>query len=811
MNIESQYVEDDQGSHVYGNIYSNASLNTKGDLQIIAGQDINITAADVNVEQNANLTALTGNLTIESIGVRDKRTSDSGGTTIITDNTIHQKSQLNIGGDLNTYSKGNTIIQGAEIKAGGDANLTAYGLLQILSVTNTYSTQVEREEDGGSYFTEKYTNTVNENWSKGEVLSSSIEAGNNISLSGSQQLYLQAADLKAGGGEGDINLTSEAGQIIFDTAVSWDSHSKQTKGRGILFQTNKGGGHSRTTQIDNNLQGNIKLSAKEGVKLSYVKKAIVEKKTYTSTCYKKSPQGENTSPYSCNKTKIIRRFETDAEAKARLQKEGGWQSQVLSKASDIELTRQENTFEDWSYNTSGLTQEGALAVAIALSVVTGGAGATLAATMVNAAAASLYSVAAVNGINAVVQGNNLTEAIHVTASNTLTEENLKNAAVASISAGVTYGIDAGVDKWGGGSDFAQNYTDSYSQKIINTTANTAVHSLAEGKTLREFGYSLEDAYKTLAIDTAAEKGAKFIGKQYDRNRKKDVWESRGQSTNSINSYLTHKVSHALLGCAVGAAKAGDCQSGAAGAVIGEIVGEAIVASSIKDGEFSQTDEWLAKTVGTTAAIFGTSALGGDFNVGADTAQNAIDNNAVTPETIADVLSLGYSAYELYNAIENGDKDKVIEAAGWLGVDVAATIIPGVPGSWVLKGADKVTDAAKGADKATDIAKGADKATDASNLSNNRVEIDKVIDYAKKNDGKPLYNNNKRTQNTFANDGRKGGQVLPKKDNSGPITYKEYDISKASDPSDRGLKRVVIGSDGRKYYTNDHYTTFIEIK
>ena len=118
VNIESQYVEDDQGSHVYGNIYSNASLNTKGDLQIIAGQDINITAADVNVEQNANLTALTGNLTIESIGVRDKRTSHSGNTTTITDNTIHQKSQLNIGGDLNTYSKGNTIIQGAEINAG---------------------------------------------------------------------------------------------------------------------------------------------------------------------------------------------------------------------------------------------------------------------------------------------------------------------------------------------------------------------------------------------------------------------------------------------------------------------------------------------------------------------------------------------------------------------------------------------------------------------------------------------------------------------------------------------------------------------
>ena len=151
--------------------------------------------------------------------------------------------------------------------------------------------------------------------------------------------------------------------------------------------------------------------------------------------------------------------------------------------------------------------------------------------MINAAAASLYSVAAVNGINAVVQGNNLTEAIHVTASNTLTEENLKNAAVAAISAGVTYGIDAGVDKWGGDGAFKSAYTnpDTYLKKAITTTTNTGVKSLVHGESGGEFWNNLGEAYKTLAIDTAAEKGAKFIGKQYDRNRKKDVWESGGQS------------------------------------------------------------------------------------------------------------------------------------------------------------------------------------------------------------------------------------------------------------------------------------------
>ena len=165
-----------------------------------------------------------------------------------------------------------------------------------------------------------------------------------------------------------------------------------------------------------------------------------------------------------------------------------------------------------------------------------------------------------------------------------------------------------------------------------------------------------------AIDTAAENGANWIGDKYVENRKQDVWESGGLKTNSASTYIDHKVLHALLGCAVGAAKAGDCQSGAAGAVIGEIVGEAIVASSIKDGEFSQTDEWLAKTVGTTAAIFGTSALGGDFNVASDTAENAIDNNALW------LLDYLFSAEELGNAElypeekeEEENQDEITEA------------------------------------------------------------------------------------------------------------------------------------------------------
>jgi RHS repeat-associated protein len=61
---------------------------------------------------------------------------------------------------------------------------------------------------------------------------------------------------------------------------------------------------------------------------------------------------------------------------------------------------------------------------------------------------------------------------------------------------------------------------------------------------------------------------------------------------------------------------------------------------------------------------------------------------------------------------------------------------------------------------------------------------------------------------FLNDGRGGGQILPARTKAGdPISYKEYDISPFREGVSRGSERVVIGSDGSRYYTSDHYRTF----
>ena len=80
-------------------------------------------------------------------------------------------------------------------------------------------------------------------------------------------------------------------------------------------------------------------------------------------------------------------------------------------------------------------------------------------------------------------------------------------------------------------------------------------------------------------------------------------------------------------------------------------------------------------------------------------------------------------------------------------------------------------------------------------------------YAQDNNGaaQPGYRGN----DPFANDGRGGGQVLPQLDGNGsPITYTEYDVNPFVPGVGRGIERVVGGSDGSWWYTNDHYLTFL---
>ena len=65
---------------------------------------------------------------------------------------------------------------------------------------------------------------------------------------------------------------------------------------------------------------------------------------------------------------------------------------------------------------------------------------------------------------------------------------------------------------------------------------------------------------------------------------------------------------------------------------------------------------------------------------------------------------------------------------------------------------------------------------------------------------------------FTNDGRAGEQVLPRVDADGDaIEYQEWDVNRRVPGKNRGVERLITGSDGSAYFTGDHYRTFIAIR
>ncbi len=84
------------------------------------------------------------------------------------------------------------------------------------------------------------------------------------------------------------------------------------------------------------------------------------------------------------------------------------------------------------------------------------------------------------------------------------------------------------------------------------------------------------------------------------------------------------------------------------------------------------------------------------------------------------------------------------------------------------------------------------------------EAKKTYNYVRKHNGRPP--NGYVGGNKFANDGRFGGEVLPR-----TTLYREYDIYPRIRGINRGGERIVIGGDGSGWYTPDHYMTFLRFR
>lgn len=74
------------------------------------------------------------------------------------------------------------------------------------------------------------------------------------------------------------------------------------------------------------------------------------------------------------------------------------------------------------------------------------------------------------------------------------------------------------------------------------------------------------------------------------------------------------------------------------------------------------------------------------------------------------------------------------------------------------------------------------------------------------------------KNNAAPDGYVGGRkfgnyekLLPQKDENGrKINYQEWDVNPKQEGKNRGAERLITGSNGKAYFTKNHYKSFIEV-
>lgn len=65
---------------------------------------------------------------------------------------------------------------------------------------------------------------------------------------------------------------------------------------------------------------------------------------------------------------------------------------------------------------------------------------------------------------------------------------------------------------------------------------------------------------------------------------------------------------------------------------------------------------------------------------------------------------------------------------------------------------------------------------------------------------------------FHNAGANGEKGLPKRDADGKaIAYHEWDVNPKVRGVNRGAERLITGSDGSAYYTEDHYRSFAKVR
>lgn len=602
-----------------------SSIKTQGNLAINAGANIVGTAAQVSAQGDVAMTAgqsialLAGQKTRESdlswtsksfgdftATVTNTRIQDSSATAQVS--KVEGKN-VGIVADKDLISVG-TQFKGADsLRVEGKDTSTFYAATDVQQSTTTVRSKTTVGPVLSAFFdplglgmpiedkttTDARANSVAIGTKLTSTQKIEIGVGNKTELQGTEVQAPQITFVKT-----DPNKT---GELILGgaTSTTQTSHTEKTETLG-LYQENKGQGSTVETLKQTQLKGNVNFD--NALKITAQlpdTKGGQELKTQINALV---AQGNGVGLDYLN---------------------------ALANNPNVKWDQVALAHEKWSYDQAGLTGAGAALLTIVVTYFTAGMGTTAvggtaasAATATTAASAAtvMGSTALATAVNAgfsalasqaaVAMVNNKGD-IGKTLDQLGKEESVKGLLLTMVTAGA---LDKLNSTMGWNSVNAKSsFIDQFQKNLGNNLATDMMNSALAGKPFDEA--SLQKSLAGALTTTGMAQGANEIGNAY----------SGQQSVLPDLNDFTHKLAHAVLGCAGGAAiagNAGGCTPGAVGAVVGELTAE----YANKRG-MSDTDALgLAKVIAATSGLI--TGGGGDnaaaVNIAATTGANAAENN-----------------------------------------------------------------------------------------------------------------------------------------------------------------------------------------
>ncbi len=664
--------------------------------------DITITAREDFINQGANLSAQ-GAIVIEAGNNIAIITQPIESYTYFEnsywsdrDSSIQQiLSQLSAE-EIILLANNSILLEAATLEAKGTIQLLAGMGIHLVESVNSISSEENFEYKSGGLFGS--SESESDSFEETELLRTVISAGKSVVIRTVYgNIVLRAVKLDT---EGTASIVSDEGLVSMQIAKTIDFQNYEYYAEDLMVFNTQGYGHFIETGYYNELMalGGVTVDAGKGIKIEYF--------------------GEDSLDETIDKLSNVPELQ--------------WMADFRNNPN-VNWITVDLAYEEWDYEASGLTEVGAIIVAIAVSAVMPGSEAFLSAALGNASASASVAVAMSAGATSlatqaasalVANGGDPLKAMQQMGDNF----DVRALATAMATAGMmdyiggqTWFQDLTVSDAGGVADSLSNAAEA--SNVVDTVSfvgqaqDVAVRALTQATVSSGMSYvlqggNLEDLGDSFLV-SLGQNTVNLIGKKLAQ----EIGDAK-KGNNPIET-STQYMAHAALGCVIGTASSAvtnggfegvdnACASGAGGGVIGEFVAQQIRQDFFDDSNGLLKDKKLTldeyqamyysyKSFGVDmaklAAALTAHSLGGNVQIASDVGANAAENNAfwflAIPAFIA--AEKAWTLYEyatwveaLGVAIKNEDDTEVErllqEKSEELLLDI---VISGVPGSKVM--------------------------------------------------------------------------------------------------------------------------------